>query len=660
MAKPSGSERDGTNATGAERRTYVRMDSVFPVQFQCVGEADSPKGPWVQAFTSNVSSGGILVDLHAPEQAVLSSLTQGARVLLKMQIPVGVPASGSAIVEWISEDHAGARFLIGLSYESMDSRVRSRITRYARARQFFFYFVLGVIFLLCMSIAAVSYRGILLMKGNEALTEELIRILQDSSVAKQKIKDISREKETLQLKIDALQSRITALGEEQWKTQEAEAQSKQKLGQMSAAVEKLEREKNTLHVELMALQRKENAVSEELLKLGEKKSMLQKANIEAMYRWLTVHQNGRTGLLASFEGDEALARIGFSYDQALAIQAFCVFSDFERARKAIEFFAKKAKRDNKLFYTSYYVNDGSPAEFTVRAGPNLWLGISSLQFARLTGERDFIKFAEEIADAILSLRDEEGGIRGGPDVEWYSTEHNLDGYAFFSMLHELTGDARYAQTAETLLRWLSAHAYDAADIPVNRGKGDATIATDTYAWSIAAVGPEKLSACGMNPEKIMEFADEKCFVETGFTRPDGTNVRVAGYDFAPAVHIGRGGVVSSEWSAQMIVSLRIMADYWRGLSLEAKARTYEDKAEERLISLCNMIISSPSPSGQGESCMPYASQENVDTGHGWRTPAGLGTGSVAGTSYTIFAFHRHNPLRLISSAAVGTQEKKSR
>jgi hypothetical protein len=59
-----------------------------------------------------------------------------------------------------------------------------------------------------------------------------------------------------------------------------------------------------------------------------------------------------------------------------------------------------------------------------------------------------------------------------------------------------------------------------------------------------------------------------------------------------------------------------------------------------------MIITSPSPSGQGGNCLPYATDENIDTGHGWMTPKGKSTGSLAGTAYAVFAFYHYNPLEL--------------
>jgi len=47
-------------------------------------------------------------------------------------------------------------------------------------------------------------------QGNKALVEQLVKILQETSIAKQKIKNIDREKEDLRLKIQTLQLRIQA------------------------------------------------------------------------------------------------------------------------------------------------------------------------------------------------------------------------------------------------------------------------------------------------------------------------------------------------------------------------------------------------------------------------------------------------------------------
>ena len=96
----------------------------------------------------------------------------------------------------------------------------------------------------------------------------------------------------------------------------------------------------------------------------------------------------------------------------------------------------------------------------------------------------------------------------------------------------------------------------------------------------------------------------------------------------------------------MVVAFKIISDFYYKKEMTAKSRAYALKADEYLSELSNMIISSSSSSGQGEGCLPYATQDDVDTGHGWRVARGTKTGSTAGTVYTIFARHNYNPMIL--------------
>jgi hypothetical protein len=506
--------------------------------------------------------------------------------------------------------------------------------------------------LLGVGFAVNGYLNIKLIQGNRVLVEQLIKILQDSSVAKQKVKEINRNKEELQLKIDALQLRIKTVEEEKAglaaKVRVEEAKSALSAKELGVIGDKLSQEKAFLQEQLISLQVKESAVTGQLLDLGQKKTALEKANFDKMYRWLAVHQNPHTGLIMSFEGDSEVADWAFTYDQSLALQVYVNFQDFERSKALLEFFSRKAKKINGFFVNAYYADDGAPAEYVVHSGPNIWLGIAVCQYTKKSGDNRYMRLAEEIAQNIISLQaqDKEGGLRGGPSVEWYSTEHNLDAYAFFNMLYKISRKQVYLEARDKILTWLVNHTYDKTNTSIKRGKGDSTIATDTYAWSIAAIGPDKLSELGMSPDKILEFAEANCAVDVSFSRPDGQSVKVRGFDFAAKSHIARGGVVSSEWTAQMIMAFKIMSEYYHKKGLDNKAESYEEKAEDYMSELCKMIISSPSPSGQGAGCLPYASLDFVDTGHGWRTPKGKATGSVSGTTYALFAYYNYNPLEL--------------
>jgi len=627
-----------------ERRRYTRLDSVFPVQFKIVSsEGKTFLSGWIQGFTNNVGKGGLRLDVNNLKPELIALLKSGnVAVFLQVQIPLILPAvNAQAKISWVRDFPEDEKCFIGLNYQQISALGEKRIMRYVWAKIVFLPSVITIIVLLGLGFAVNGYLNIKLIQGNRVLVEQLIKILQESSVAKQKVKEINRDKEELQLKIDALQLRIKTVEEEK-----AGLVAKVSVKELDVIGDKLSQEKAFLQEKLIGLQVKESAVTGQLLDLVQKKTALEKANFDKMYRWLAVHQNPRTGLIISFEGDSEVADWAFIYDQSLALQVYVNFQDFERSKAMLEFFSRKAKKIDGFFVNAYYVDDGAPAEYIVHSGPNIWLGIAVCQYTKKSGDNKYMRLAEEIAQNIMRLQaqDKEGGLRGGPSVEWYSTEHNLDAYAFFNMLYKISGKQVYLEARDKILIWLVNHTYDKTNTSIKRGKGDSTIATDTYAWSMAAIGPEKLSELGMSPDKIIEFAEANCGVEVSFVRPDGQSVKVRGFDFAAKSHIARGGVISSEWTAQMIMAFKIMSKYYHKKGLDNKAESYEEKAEDYMSELCKMIISSPSPSGQGAGCLPYASVDFVDTGHGWMTPRGKATGSVSGTAYALFAYYNYNPL----------------
>jgi hypothetical protein len=640
----------------SEHRQYIRLDSVFPVQFNLVGlDGKTLVSDWLQGFTNNISRGGICLAVNNlnPEFASLIKNRQ-VKFTLGIEMPFAErPISALAKIAWVQETEAQPnKYLIGLAYEQIPETDNNKIVRYAKAKQWFIPFVLAVIIVLGVAFMIGSYINIKLIRGNKALVEQLVNTLQESSVAKEKIGKISKEREELENKIQAFQLRIKAVEDDRSrlgeKTELAQADNARKIEELGNLMTQLAVEKDLLQKQLELLQNKESMVAENISSLNRRKASLEKANIDKMYQWLKIHQNPRSGLVMSFEGDSDINNWAFVYDQSLVLQAYAYFGDFERAKKILDFFANKAQRLRGEFINAYYVDDGSPAEQVVHSGPNIWLGIAIVQYTKKSQDYTYVGLAEEIAQAVIARQneDKDGGIRGGPFMEWYATEHNLDAYAFFNMLYRIDPKPGYLAARDKVLNWLINHTYGRTDIPVKRGKGDSTIATDTYAWSIAAIGPEKLEALGMNPDKIMEFAQENCSVEVDYIRPEGQTVKIRGFDFAAQAHLPRGGIISSEWTAQMVISFKILSDFYAKKGMTEKASVYAEKAQVYLAELGNMMISSPSPSGQGESCLPYATQDSADTGHGWATPKGKSTGSVAGTTYAIFAYYNYNPLEL--------------
>ncbi len=644
------------------QREFIRLDSVFPVEFQFLSSGGKLEGIAYHGFTSNISKGGLCLELFKAESEMLAVLNKEKEIKLslKIHIPVGLPAiAACGIVSWVKKSSSHhSQVLIGLRYEDIRAKDLKRIMRVTYAKAFFPRIALAGILVLLLGLAAVSWNNFRLSSANKKLIEEMVGVLKDSQTSRQELQKIRKEKGSLEERLLLAQDKIQD-GQAQLKQKAEELKlihkdnteelklKEEEIEKFKAMIKVLEQEGAGIMNKIGDLSLKEEKAQIKLSQIKEKKAVLEKANFEKMYQWVSLHQNPRTGLIESFEGDGELGGAAFTYDQALAVITFSYFKDYPLAAKILDFYRNKARKEQG-FYNGYFVSSGEGSEFTVHSGPNLWLGIASLQYARLSGDKSYLSLSRDIAGWMIKLQKEDasGGLRGGPDTIWYSTEHNLDGFAFFNMLYELDPQPDYKNAAERILSWLKNNAYDSPVVPVKRGRGDATIATDTYAWSIAALSPAKLEAMGMNPEEIMDFAREHCEVETDFLRPNGEYVRVQGFDFAKQEHLARGGVISCEWTAQMALSYKMLSRYFASKGDSAKEVLYREKADESLEELTKMIIASPSRTGQGQGCLPYASSDFVDTGHGWRTPKGKNTGSLSSTIYAILAYYGFNPLEL--------------
>ncbi|HOW35439.1 MAG TPA: hypothetical protein PL155_03395 [Candidatus Omnitrophota bacterium] len=656
-----------------EKRRYVRLNSVFPVEYNAVRKDNGIiLCDWQQGFTCNVGKGGICLSVNNIGDDLKKCLnTPDVIFALKIRIPLyGPPIAAQAKMVWVREAEGAipAKYFIGLEFISVAPNDVHRMLMHTRWVKFTSQTagILAVIFLL--AVAASGIVNFKLRAENKALVENLVTTQQKENQAAKILSDIDREKSMLSAQIQDSVSRIDDLRRQlddaqkqiEEKSRQTTTLNKQldiyakRVADLNSQIVEISVQKSPMEVQYAALIEKENIIADELSLLAQKKEGLQKTVIQKMYRWLKNHQGSSTGLVLSFEGDVGIVKDwAFIYDQALAVNSFLMFNDIQGAQKILNFFVRKAGNNFEGFSNAYYFDSGNIAEFSVHCGPNIWVGIAAMQYAAQTKDSQYLSLAEKIADWLITVQEQDpaGGLRGGPKFSWFATEHNLDAYAFFGMLQQWTGKEKYSLAQKKVLNWLKTysmtpHSSDYRIPPVKRGRGDATIATDTFAWSLAALGPEKLVELDMSPEEIMRFAEEHCGVTVEFTRPSGATVAVNGFDFAKHAHMPRGGIVSPEWTSQMIISYQILGDYFLKKGNLAQAGLYKEKAKMYLDELNKLIISSPSPKGQGEGCLPYATLQDADTGHGWRTPYGTDTGSIAGTAYMMMAIEGYNPLAL--------------
>ncbi len=632
---------------GHERRRYRRLDQIFPVEFQFLDEEGRPRTGWRQGFTQDVSDGGLCLTMrlvHPDDVRRLEAATTS--LALQIHIPYSANIRAAARPVWLRcvEEGLVNTYVAGLDYRQIDRKDLGRMRRYIGVRRFVKVVMITFTLILTMGLASLTFYNTRLRLENERLLGRLnAQLLRQQTLA--------RDRENLAVKLDEMEfdlaqadRQINSLSRD---IEMTSARSKKEAAVLRASLDFYKKYQAQLNRDIAGLKEQAVEVERQVKIAAHEAQGVEGQLVDRFYQWLIVHRNRRTGLLASFEGDAGIKDWAFTYDQSLAAVVFALKGQADYARQIFDFYRTAERIDGGAVINAYYASTGGPAEYIAHAGPNIWLGLAVLQYTHRTRDTSYLDLATGIAEGLATLTDGEGGIRGNRKVTWCSTEHNLDAYAFYKMLAVLTGQARYRERAEQTLAWLSKNAYSRLSDPlVKRGKGDATIATDTYAWSIASVGPRALKEMGMDPDQIIEFALAQCSVTTGFKKSDGTSVRVKGFDFAKEQHLPRGGIISCEWTGQMIMAFKIMAAYHEEAGASERARHYRNLARDGISELTKMVVTSPSPVGQGDFCLPYASHELADTGHGWYTPRGHATGSVAATAYAILAIEGFNPLSL--------------
>ena len=185
-------------------------------------------------------------------------------------------------------------------------------------------------------------------------------------------------------------------------------------------------------------------------------------------------------LVASYEppaGDRAGDQIrgrSWTYDSALTATALAVGGDFDGAGAILDTLQELQRPDGALD-GSFDLAGGDPAG-PLRSGNQAWVGLAALQWRALTGSRRHERLVAGLARWLLDQREEHGLVRGGPDVSWVSTEHNLETRAFLAGL-EGFGDA-----VARLDRAIDSELFDGASF--RQGAGDDARPVDVQAYGM--------------------------------------------------------------------------------------------------------------------------------------------------------------------------------
>jgi hypothetical protein len=150
--------------------------------------------------------------------------------------------------------------------------------------------------------------------------------------------------------------------------------------------------------------------------------------------------SGELQLVRSYEipvDDPSYKRLlnwSWTYDSAIAATAFASTKDAAESARLLDQLAALQYKDGSI-EVAFNVATGDSARL-IRSGTVAWVGLAAAAYDSRFGTGQFLRTEQRAADYLLSLRGESGLIRGGPDVKWVSTEHNLTAYALLSRLSE--------------------------------------------------------------------------------------------------------------------------------------------------------------------------------------------------------------------------------
>lgn len=649
-----------------DKRKYIRISTVLPVEFYILDHQGRRITPWLQGFCRDIGRGGIRLLINDLWWGFWDRFNyRDAQLIVRVNFPFRKRVlSTRAKVSWFNIDREGDynQYNVGIEFLEAAKKEVKALFKYAIFKKSLPFVVSGIVAVFCFIAVFSVGKTKMLAQENINLVRNYVSILDKSASLEAMLENGRKTSMFLEQRQQQLRERIGSLEEEisRWQGKSPAPEDKQqgsggkdkageKKGSSGDIIYIFRKEIAALNKENEFLQSRKQKEFSQNLDVQRRREELEKDKIEpmqkiieGMYSWIKNRQDLKAGLVLSYEGDRNLDRVYFTYDQALTAIVFMLFDDTDKAKKILDFYLEKVQKGEDI-YNAYYADRGRVFEYTTHSGPNAWIGIAALNYAKRTNSKRYLPIAEKAAMFLQTMMDKEGGIRGGVTDSWYSTEHNLDAYAFFDLFYQVTKDKQYADTAQKIKEWISQYVYTAYGPPVKRGRGDSTVATDTYAWSVTAFGPRSLAALKMDPHAILEFAVNNCEVEVEFKRRAGS-LNVKGFDFAKVRNLARGGVVSGEWTAQMILAFEVMADYYKNND-ENKYNDYFNKSLFYFQELQKMLITSPSKAGREDPCLPYASHSSVDTGHGWRTPNGNSAGSLASTAYFLIAYLGYNPLQ---------------
>jgi hypothetical protein len=186
----------------------------------------------------------------------------------------------------------------------------------------------------------------------------------------------------------------------------------------------------------------------------------------------------------------SLLNWSWTYDSAVAAAAFASTGDKANSGQLLDQLAALQHTDGSI-ELAFNTTTGESAP-TFRSGTVAWVGLAASTYDLAFGSSRYLVMEQRSADYLLSLETDSGLIKGGPDVAWVSTQHNLIAYVFLS---RLAGELQSNGSTKAAVRYQAAAAAISAAIDAKLLVTDSSgthfregLNDDTQALDVQALG----------------------------------------------------------------------------------------------------------------------------------------------------------------------------
>jgi len=264
---------DNQGQSGIERRRYIRLTTVFPVEFEIVSlDGKETLSEFHQSFTRDVSEGGVCLEINNLKDELAGKLSnKTAKMRLRINVPFSAkPILADADAAWlkkVKEDHPN-KFLIGVSYRQIADRDKRRIVNFARFMWFKQKAIVAAVAVLSIAIAVaalqVSKKEALRMEAEKklvlveeersALSRALGDLKQSRSVLQSKLKIFEEERVDLEKRLEVAKAEAEARPDEIVKLEEELSRAQTKSAELNKDLEKFTQEKTRLEEQLKVIE----------------------------------------------------------------------------------------------------------------------------------------------------------------------------------------------------------------------------------------------------------------------------------------------------------------------------------------------------------------------------------------------------------------------